>query len=282
MEFVCWIFLFHGLLFSQETDPVPFENSTKLTSLITELPGDYKEFGRQLVDPEEWRLLALTMGASAALYADDQDLWAAVSKTRRSASYKDFWFEVEKFNGGTFQIGTSAFFLSWGLLGDQRALRTSLQIGRGIISSGMIVQLMKRATGRESPNKQSEHRGKWQGYPGESKYRSDVARYDAVPSGHLQSAMVTFLVIAENYPEQKWIPWVGWPLMGIFSYSLVATDLHWWSDFPIAAYLAFRFSKIITRKNDLDKPLKADEVSWEIYPQVTPGGGSMLTFNLRF
>jgi hypothetical protein len=274
---LCFLLLIYSSSVFAETK----DNSTSFTSIFTELPGDYIAFGQQLKQPKEWRLIGLTLGSSLLLYSDDQNLWEKTSDYGRSNSYKHFWSEVEEINGGYWQIGASAFFISWGLMGDQRALRTSFQIARGIISSGMIVQVLKRSTGRQSPNKQTEPRGKWSGYPGESTYRKDVASYDAVPSGHLQSAMVTFLVIAENYPEQEWIQWVGWPMMGVFSYSLVATNIHWWSDFPIAAYLSYRFAKIVTRKNNLPKKQTSD-FDWEVFPTVSPSGNSALNLNITF
>jgi hypothetical protein len=251
-------------------------------SIFTKIPDDYSTFGQQLMKREELLPISLTLGSSVLLYADDQHLWEMVSNTNKSSGYQHFWNNVELVNSGYFQIATTAFFFTWGTLGDERALRTSYQIARGILSSGIIVQIMKRATGRESPNKQTEPRGHWAGYPGESAYGRDVARYDAVPSGHLQSAVVTFMVIADNYPEQKWIPWVGWPMMGLFAYSLPASNIHWWSDIPIGVYLGYRFAKIITRNNYKKEENNANNFKWDVYPAMSSSGSYLLTLGMEF
>lgn len=258
------------------------KNDTEFLSIFTKLPRDYYLFGQQLIKREELLPLSAVAGSTYAFYRYDQELWKSTSRTGKSPGYNHFWNSVEQFNGQYFQVSLVAGFLTWGLFGNERALRTSYQIARGILSSGIIVQVMKRATGRESPNKQSEPGGYWAGYPGEKQYGSDVARYDAMPSGHLQSAAVTFMVIAENYPEQKWIPWVGWPTMGVFAYSLAATNIHWWSDFPISLYLAYRFGKIVTHDNEKEEVVSNHKLKWDVYPTLSRTGDTMLTLNIEF
>ena len=113
--------------------------------------------------------------------------------------------------------------------------------------------------------------------------RSDVAKHDAVPSGHLQSAIVTVVVIMENYPEQTWMPWVAWPMMGLFAYSLPATDIHWWSDLPIGVYLGYRFGKIVTRNNRKKTETVAKKTwDWDVYPTMSRTGDYMMTLGIQF
>jgi len=65
-----------------------------------------------------------------------------------------------------------------------------------------------------------------------------------MPSGHIATATTTFIVIAENYPEKKWIKSVGYVLIGGISTALVAISIHWWSDIPFGIAIGYTFGMI--------------------------------------
>ena len=147
-----------------------------------------------------------------------------------------------------FGIG-GLFALYGGIFGDNLALRTGLQCTEAIISNGIMVQLLKRITGRESPLKASSGSGIWQFFPNVKKYQKNQPQYYSFPSGHLSTLMAAITVISENYPESNYIKPVGYSLMGILGVGLVAKDMHWFSDFPLAMALGYEFGKIITSRN---------------------------------
>ena len=143
-------------------------------------------------------------------------------------------------------IATS--FMAYGLIKkDNRAAQTATQLGEAILSTGLVVQALKRTTGRQSPFRSTQDRGRWFPLPTYGTYQRNVSYYDAFPTGHLATAMATVTVIAENYPEYRFIRPVGYSLMGLLGYSMLNNGVHWASDYPLGIALGYGFAKIAVR-----------------------------------
>ncbi len=157
---------------------------------------------------------------------------------------------------GKFQFGLAAAYAGYGLLwGDARAMRTASQICEVILASGGVVQLLKHVTGRESPiDITSNPTGRWDWFPNQIDYLYHTSHYDAFPSGHLTTALSTLTVIANNYPELKWIRPVGYAACAGLAVGLVSQSVHWWSDFPLAIAFGITFG-------DLCSPNPSGDVS---------------------
>jgi len=80
--------------------------------------------------------------------------------------------------------------------------------------------------------------------PDQIEYHKHVPKYDAFPSGHLATAMVMATVIAEKYPEKKFIQPIGYTLMTILSFEMVSNGVHWFSDYPLALAIGYSSGKI--------------------------------------
>ena len=150
-------------------------------------------------------------------------------------------------DGWTHLSVASGFWIYGGIKKDNRALQTSGQLGEAIFSTGLVVQTLKRLTGRQSPYVATQDRGEWHLFPSYSTYQSYVPNYDAFPTGHLATAMATVTVIAENYPEYHFIRPVGYTLMGLLGYSMLNNGVHWASDYPVGIALGYAFAKIAVR-----------------------------------
>ena len=107
---------------------------------------------------------------------------------------------------------------------------------------------MKHITGRESPYVSTVPGGVWRFFPNQIEYANKVPHFDAYPSGHLATAMATVTVIAENYPEYRYIKPLGYSLMGLLSFAMVNNGVHWVSDYPLALALGYTFGKIAVVK----------------------------------
>ncbi|RZL13880.1 MAG: phosphatase PAP2 family protein, partial [Hymenobacter sp.] len=143
-------------------------------------------------------------------------------------------------------IATS--FLAYGVIKkDNRASQTASQLGEAILSTGLVVQALKRTTGRQSPFRSTQDRGRWFFLPSYNTYQRNVSNYDAFPTGHLATAMATVTVIAENYPEYHFIRPVGYGLMGLLGYAMLNNGVHWASDYPLGIALGYGFAKIAVR-----------------------------------
>jgi len=150
-------------------------------------------------------------------------------------------------DGWTHLAVASSFWVYGGIKKDNRALQTSSQLGEAIFSTGLVVQALKRLTGRQSPYVATKDRGEWHLFPSYNTYQNFVPNYDAFPTGHLATAMATVTVIADNYPEYRFIRPLGYSLMGLLGYSMLNNGVHWASDYPIGIALGYAFGKIAVR-----------------------------------
>ncbi|MBD2724402.1 phosphatase PAP2 family protein [Hymenobacter armeniacus] len=150
-------------------------------------------------------------------------------------------------DGWTHLAVASSFWIYGGIKKDNRALRTSSELGEAIFSTGLVVQALKRLTGRQSPYVATKDRGEWHLFPSYNRYQSFVPNYDAFPTGHLATAMATVTVIADNYPEYRFVRPVGYGLMGLLGYAMLNNGVHWASDYPIGIALGYGFAKIAVR-----------------------------------
>lgn len=116
---------------------------------------------------------------------------------------------------------------------DNRSRESAREIMESIISTGIIVQILKRSTGRESPFASTADGGRWRPFPSPATYNENVPHYDAYPSGHLATAMATVTVLAGNYPEKTYIRPVGYTLMALNAFGMMNNGVHWASDYPL-------------------------------------------------
>jgi hypothetical protein len=149
---------------------------------------------------------------------------------------------------GLTQFVINASFWTYGWLAkDNRALQTASQISEGLLVVGAYVQVLKHITGRESPGKATAPGGVWRVFPNQIKTVHNVTKYDAFPSGHIANAMMTVTVIANNYPEYKFIRPLGYGLMTVLSYQMLNNGVHWASDYPLALFIGHDIAKIIIK-----------------------------------
>ena len=149
---------------------------------------------------------------------------------------------------GWTHLSIATSFLAYGIIKkDNRAAQTASQLGEAILTTGVVVQALKRTTGRQSPFRSTQDRGRWFFLPSYSTYQGNVSNYDAFPTGHLATAMATVTVIAENYPEYHYIRPVGYGLMGLLGYAMLNNGVHWASDYPLGIAIGYGFAKIAVR-----------------------------------
>jgi hypothetical protein len=172
---------------------------------------------------------------------------------------------------GWMHFGISAGFLINGHKNDNvRAYNTGLRIVHGMTTSTIFSQLLKRAFGRESPYVRTERFGKWSPFPSIPEYQKRTAFYDAMPSGHVMTATLTFTIINDAYPEYSnyTIPlatvWVT-----ALSYQMVNNGVHWASDYPLGIAMGYVFGKASTQMGKPNKDGEASTTKWMILPTST-------------
>jgi hypothetical protein len=149
---------------------------------------------------------------------------------------------------GWTHLTVASSFMAYGIIKhDNRAAQTASQLGEAILTTGIVVQTLKRSTGRQSPFVATKDRGEWHLFPAYNTYQSYVPNYDAFPTGHMATAMATVTVIADNYPEYKFVRPLGYTLIGLLGYSMLNNGVHWASDYPLGIALGYGFAKIAVR-----------------------------------
>lgn len=147
---------------------------------------------------------------------------------------------------GWVNLGLFGYFEIAGLLKDDwRAAQTGHQLAEGLLVTGFTTQVMKRVTGRETPRAATADRGVWRMFPSFKDFQAHRTRYDAFPSGHLATCVMTMTVIAENYPEKKFVKPVGYALLGALSFQMVNNGVHWASDYPLGWAVGYGVGKAI-------------------------------------
>ena len=249
-----------------------------------------------------WGWAGMTAATGALIFTDDRSyrgtrrvgdrLGIPHTSQQKTFAKIDVPFTKYKWKlGGPYDLGTdlyflgdgithaaiAAYFLTYGLAeDDDRALRTSSQLAEAIISNGIAVQVLKHVTGRENPDTETVRNGRWRFFPNQRDYARHVNEYDAFPSGHLSTAMVTVTVIAENYPDNHWVWPAGSVLMTALSFQMVNNGVHWWSDYPLALYMGWAFGKIAAGRGPA-----TGRTAWNAGPAVVDGAPG-LTFRRRF
>ena len=243
--------------------PKPFQ-------FLQHLPGDFSIYLNETFQVKNfWRMGAMA-AVTGIMVAYDQPIVDEAQKLGRhwhisNRSGLDAYVTIAGIPiRGPTDVGTAMYFIgdgwthsliaasffTYGLIAkNNRALQTASQLAEGMISSGLItVQFLKHITGRETPNRASVPGGIWRLFPNQIDYHKHVPRYDAFPSGHLATSMMTLTVVAENYPEHKYIRPLGYTLMTIVSYQMLNNGVHWISDYPLALAIGYSFGKIVVSR----------------------------------
>jgi membrane-associated phospholipid phosphatase len=149
-----------------------------------------------------------------------------------------------------------------------------------MLVSTIFNQTLKRSFGRESPEVKTQERGAWKPFPSFNEYNTKTASYDAMPSGHVMTATLTFTVLAERYPDQK-IPIysVGGVWISALMFEMMNNGVHWPSDYPLGIAMGWVIgkasTKIVAKENDKNEKTEA---SWNFLPLSKDGGMGMMAF----
>lgn len=268
---------------------------------------DLAAYPRETFRRPNWLAIAAVAGSTAVLIPFDQPILDAsqqfgrfirleptsrqtklVGVPLRYGNGKEIGLEINvptTLNGAMYFIGDgwthlslAAGFWTYGLVGrDNRASQVSSQIMEAVIASGVVVQVLKRTTGRQSPFVADVPGGRWRPFPNQITYTEHVPQYDAYPSGHLTTALATLTVIADNYSEYRYIRPVGYSLLGLLSYAMLNNGVHWISDYPLAIALGYGFGKLAVvrgRKQLAAVGAKGPRFRWQVC--LTPTGPGLV------
>jgi membrane-associated PAP2 superfamily phosphatase len=190
---------------------------------------------------------------TGALVVTDNQTWQLSDRLYRNSSVARSTSDIFEYMGdGRPQFGLAGAFAVYGFVADDpRALRTASQTVEAILACGVVVQVLKHMTGRESPNVSTRPGGVWNFFPNQVEYHKHVPHYDAFPSGHIATALATVTVVVENYPEWTWVKPVGYSIVALIGISMANTGIHWYSDYPLGLALGYSFGMLAAHPEGL-------------------------------
>ena len=268
-----------------QTDSLNNTYIPKWYSMITNLPQDMVSFYSEDITVKKIPLYLGIAALTAGLIATDNQTWKASDKFYHKSNFNKTASDIFEYVGdGRSQLGLAAAFALYGFaFKDDRAIRTASEVVEAVLASGAVVQVLKHITGRESPFVSTKPGGAWRFFPNQIDYHKHVPAYDAYPSGHLTTSLAAFIVIAENYPELKWIKPVSYTVETLLAISMVNTGIHWYSDYPLAVFFGYEFGEIIAHRGNIEKDQNNSSKKTKIVvgPYLNyPGSG--LSISLEF
>jgi hypothetical protein len=267
-------------------------------SFVTNFPLDYRTYFTTAFRKQNWFKIGLIAAGTAVLLAYDQPLvdnaqrlarrWGIPSDIRQKAIAHVGKFPVYVpastgsllyyIGDGTTHFLIAGSFMAYGFIArDNRALQTASQLAEGMLTVGTLVQVLKHATGHETPATATVSAGRWRPFPNQADYLRHVSKYDAYPSGHLATAMMCVTVISRNYPEHSYIRPLGYSLMAVLAFQMMNNGVHWASDYPLALALGYSFGKIIQSRGHTVIDRKTGRIvtgsteipkSWNVAPAI--------------
>jgi hypothetical protein len=251
----------------------------KKFSFITSLPADLVQFGKMSFRAKSLPAIALIAGTTALLIPYDQDIIKGVRNLSDNIHLRPEtdYIEIVKLgdvhvfrlpknlNTAFYQAGQgfTTMLLAGGLYAqglikkDYRSISVAGQLTESFIMMAVITQVLKRATGRESPFMATRSGGAWNPFPSFSDFQQNTSAYDAMPSGHLATMMSALTILIDNYPEKKWIAPVGYIIMGLSAFAMMNTEVHWAGDYPLALGLGYVCGKVVSFRHKKTVTAKA-------------------------
>lgn len=294
------VFVFY-VFESQASEDSSVEPALTFKDVFVKAPVSAKDGLRRSFSRESIPVWAGILSSTAILYQYDEDIllstqaqgrrWGLTNKDNTKTFVKLGAYDIFRLptdgastlyflGDGWLHVWIAGGFVGAGKLShNTRAVNTGYELLNGMIVSTVFSQALKHAFGRQSPNQSSEERGKWRPFPSIPAYNSRTAEYDAMPSGHIMTATLTFTVIRGNFPEYDnlLLPLeVVW--LSALGFGMVNNGVHWVSDYPLGIAMGYVFGKasldLAHPKDEFEKPSRST-----FFPGVDQG---VATANWRY
>jgi membrane-associated phospholipid phosphatase len=282
-------FLFFVLIFLQISAHAA-EERLKFKQIFTEIPDTSTKTLKKSFSRESIPYWGAIVGSTALLYQYDEEIYAEAQRKGRDwgIGNKDATRPIVSYGGqelvrfpsdtgsffyflgdGWMHAGIGGAFLGVGHFSDDNyAYNSGIMLWHGMVVSTIFNQALKRSFGRESPEVSTHPRGSWKLFPSFNEYNQRTATYDAMPSGHVMTATLTFTIISERYPQyNKYVYPVGGLWISALMFEMVNNGVHWASDYPLGIAMGYIFGKMATKMGKKESEIKPGESSsWNVVP----------------
>jgi membrane-associated phospholipid phosphatase len=257
------------------------QSDIKWYTMFENIPRDWERwydisFRKERAD--EWIVVG---GLTLATFLTDDITYTPAARFYNSSPDAKKWSDFcANIGDGTTQFALAGTMGAYGLIfKDQKALRTGSQIVQAVLAAGAVIQLLKHVTGRESPFVRTSPTGVWKILPNQVDYHRYVPHFDAYPSGHICTSIATVIVVAENYPDVKWIRPAGYAFTTLVGLGMLSNGIHWVSDYPLGLFIGYYFGMLAAHPEGMPVVESDDgRLKVHILPNITPiGTGATLS-----
>lgn len=134
---------------------------------------------------------------------------------------------------GLVLIGTG--YLISRLAGSERWQRTTSLSAEALVNAAIYSSLLKDIAGRDRPGPDSS---------GEF-----FSKSTSFPSGHAMGAFAVLTVIAIEFRDRRWVPWLAYGTAGLIALSRVAVGSHYPSDVVAGAVFGHSLGRMVMYRN---------------------------------
>lgn len=267
---------------SQQSTAQVADNSNQskisLWNIFKKIPATGKETISSSFTEDTLPGWGLVLGSSLLLYGFDEPIYSGVQDLGRSVGVTgDNEYKVILRMGdmkilqlpknksaffyylgdGWMHAGFAAGMMVYGQTkSNNRAYNTGVMIIHGMMLTAIFDQILKRSFGRESPYVKTQDRGAWHPFVSFKKYQKNTPSYDAMPSGHIMTATLTFTVLSEQYAEyRRPIFYTELAYLTILGLQMVNIGVHWASDYPLGIAMGYMIGKAAVKMNQNDAEL---------------------------
>jgi membrane-associated phospholipid phosphatase len=244
---VFFFFGFISILYSQADSLIANRNNCKLNGrYFLSYICDTKDV---LISPikwnaKEWLSAGGIIGATTLLYTQDKSLKDFFQSNRNTFTNNISTQVFERVGSGVYSLPIlGVAFLYGTLTKKEKPTKVALDGVKAFVISGILVQGIKIVTQRQRPyqDPQPSFPDNFDGLQGNSGYNS-------FPSGHTTSAFSIATVIATEYKDVKWVPYVCYSIAGLTGLSRINDNKHWASDVLMGAAIGFGVGKLIAKQ----------------------------------
>lgn len=266
------------------------EEKLKFTQAFTEIPATSIKTLKRSFSKEAIPAWGAIIGSTGVLIYYDEEIYADLQKRGRDwgIGNEDNTTSAISFGGqellrlpsdtgsflyflgdGWMHAGIAGGFMAVGQITENNYnFNTGVMLFHGMFVSTIFNQTLKRSFGRESPEVSTHNRGNWKPFPSFNEYNTRTASYDAMPTGHVMTATLTFTILSERYPDQRSIIYpVGGLWITALGFQMVNNGVHWASDYPLGIGMGYLIGKLSTQMGKKDEKEKNDpSTSWMFIP----------------
>jgi len=131
----------------------------------------------------------------------------------------------------------AGFYAAGVFANNEKARETGILSGEAILDSLIVVEGLKLAAGRNRPNAPSKPGDFFQGGA-------------SFPSGHSAETWALASVIAHEYANRKWVPWVAYGLATTVAAARITAQKHYTSDVIAGSAMGFFIGRFVVNTHE--------------------------------